>query len=128
VRLLLDTHALLWFLANDARLSQTAKTAIEDLANERWLSPISLLEIAIKVRIGKLSLPAAFAVMFPADPVTSDIHLVPLEVDHIELLTSLPLHHKDPFDRLIASTSLVESFTLVSADSAFDAYGVSRLW
>jgi PIN domain nuclease of toxin-antitoxin system len=86
------------------------------------------LEIAIKVRIGKLSLPASFAVMFPADLVTSDIHLVPLEVDHIELLTSLPLHHKDPFDRLIASTSLVESFTLVSADSAFDAYGVSRLW
>jgi PIN domain nuclease of toxin-antitoxin system len=128
VRLLLDTHALLWFLANDARLSGAAKTAIEDLVNERWLSPISLLEIAIKVRIGKLSLPATFAVMFPADLATTDIHLVPLEVDHIELLTSLTLHHKDPFDRLIAATALVEGFTLLSADSAFDAYGVSRLW
>ena len=53
MRLLLDTHTLLWFLANDARLSPTAKTAIEDMANERWISPITLLEIAIKVRIGK---------------------------------------------------------------------------
>ena len=128
MRLLLDTHTLLWFLANDARLSQTAKTAIEDPANERWLSPISLLEIAIKVRIGKLPLPAPFAVMFPADLLTADIHLLPLEADHIEPLTTLPLHHKDPFDRLIAATALVEGLTLVSADPAFDAYGVSRLW
>jgi PIN domain nuclease of toxin-antitoxin system len=128
VRLLLDTHTLLWFLANDARLSQTAKTAIEDTANERWLSPITLLEIAIKVRIGKLPLPAPFGVMFPADLLTADIHLLPLEADHIEPLTTLPLHHKDPFDRLIAATALVEGLTLVSADPAFDAYGVTRLW
>lgn len=60
MRLLLDTHTLLLFLANDARLSRTAKTAIEDTANERWLSPITLLEIAIKVLIGKLPLPCAF--------------------------------------------------------------------
>jgi PIN domain nuclease of toxin-antitoxin system len=93
VRLLLDTHSLLWFLANDTRLSQTAKMSIEDTANERWLSPISLLEIAIKVRIGKLSLPAPFAVMFPADLLNADIHLLPLEVDHIETLTTLPLYH-----------------------------------
>ena len=74
MRLLLDTHTLLWFLANDGRMSRTAKAAIEDTANERWLSPISLLEIAIKVRIGKLTLPAPFAVMFPADLLTADIH------------------------------------------------------
>ena len=82
MRLLLDTHTLLWFLANGARLSRTAKTAIEDLANERWLSPISLLEIAIKMRLGKLPLPAPFAVMFPADLLAADIHLLPLEADH----------------------------------------------
>ncbi len=128
MRLVLDTHTLLWFLANDARLSRTAKSAIEDTANERWLSPISLLEIAIKVRLGKLSLPAPFAVMFPADLLIADIHLLPLETDHIEPLTTLPLNHKDPFDRLIAATALVEGMTLVSADTAFDAYGVTRLW
>ncbi len=126
--LLLDTHTLLWFLANDARLSQRAKIALEDPVNARWLSPISLLEIAIKARIGKLPLPAPFAVMFPADLLTADIHLLPLEADHIEPLTTLPFHHKDSFDRLIAATALVEGLTLVSADSAFDAYGVARLW
>jgi PIN domain nuclease of toxin-antitoxin system len=128
VRLLLDTHTLLWFLANDARLSPMAKTAIEDTANERWLSPITLLEIAIKVRIGRMSLPSPFAVMFPADLLTADIHLMPLEPHHIEPLTTLPQHHKDPFDRLIAATALVEGLTLVSADSAFDSYGVTRVW
>jgi PIN domain nuclease of toxin-antitoxin system len=128
VRLLLDTHTLLWFLANDIRLTLIAKAAIEDVANERWLSPISLLEIAIKVRIGKLPLPAPFAVMFPADLLAADIHLLPMEPRQIEPLTTLPMHHKDPFDRLIAATALVEGLTLVSADPAFDAYGVTRLW
>jgi PIN domain nuclease of toxin-antitoxin system len=128
VKLLLDTHTLLWFLANDARLSPMAKTAIEDTTNDRWLSPISLLEIAIKVRIGKLPLPAPFAVMFPADLLTAGIHLLPLDADHIEPLTTLPQHHKDPFDRLIAATALVERLTLVSADPAFDADDVVRLW
>ena len=126
--LLLDTHALLWFLADDPRLSATAKTAIEDLANERWLSPISLLEIALKNRLGKLPLPEPFGVMFPADLAAEDIHLFPLEPRHIEPLTTLPLYHKDPFDRLIAATALVESLTLVSVDPAFDAYGLKRLW
>ena len=109
-------------------MSRTAKPAIEDAANERWLSPITLLEIAIKVRLGKLLLPVPFAVMFPTDLLTADIHLIPLETDHIEPLTALPQHHKDPFDRLIAATALVDGLTVVSADPAFDAYGVCRLW
>ncbi|OWK39723.1 Death on curing protein, Doc toxin [Fimbriiglobus ruber] len=99
-----------------------------DPANERWLSPISLLEIALKVRLGKLPLPKAYADLFPAELIGNDIHLVPLEPDHMEPLTTLPLHHKDPFDRLIASTALVEGLTLVSADLAFDAYGINRIW
>jgi len=66
--------------------------------------------------------------MFPADLLTADIHLLPLEADHIEPLTTLPLHHKDPFDRLIDATALVEGLTVVSSDVAFDAYVVSRLW
>jgi PIN domain nuclease of toxin-antitoxin system len=128
MRLLLDTHTLLWFLADDPKLSATAKAAIEDPANERWLSPISLLGIALKNRLGKLALPVPFGTMFPADLVAEDIHLLPLEAQHIEPLTTLPLHQKDPFDRLLAATVLVEGLTLVSADPAFDAYGVRRLW
>ncbi len=115
MRLLLDTHVLLWFIANDPKLSATARLAILDPTNTRWLSPISLLEIAIKNRIGKLPLPDPFGIMFPASLLATDIHLLPLEPDHIEPLTTLPLHHKDPFDRLIAAP-------------AFDAYGLTRLW
>ncbi len=128
MRLLLDTCALLWFLGNDRRMSTTAKAVLTDPANERWLSPISLLEIAPKVCLGKLPLPKPFADLFPAELIANDIHLLQLEPDHIEPLTSLPLHHKDPFDRLIACTALVESLALVSADSAFEFYGVSRVW
>ena len=128
MRLLLDTHALLWFLADDPKLSSAAKSAIGDPANERWLSPISLLEIAIKVRIGKLALHAPFGGLFPAHLTLNRIQLVPLAIAHIEPLATLPLHHRDPFDRLLAATALVEGLHIVSADAVFDSYGLSRVW
>ncbi len=126
--LLLETCALLWFLSDDPQRSATAKAAIEDPANVRWVSPISLLEIALKVRIGKLPLQLPFRTLFPAELVANDIHLLPIEAQHIEPLTTLPFHHNDPFDRLIAATSQVESLRLVSPDAVLDAYGVTRLW
>ena len=128
MKLLLDTHALLWFFTTDPKLSTPAKTAIEDPANERYVSPVSLLEIALKVRLGKLSLPAPFAMMFPTALAADNIQLLPLRIAHIEPLTTLPLHHRDPFDRVVAATALVEGLTVVSVDAIFDAYGVSRLW
>ncbi len=128
MRLLLDTHTLLWFQADDPQLSPPAKAAIEDPANERWLSPISLLEIALKNRLGKLPLPAPFRTLYPSTLLADDIHLLPIEPRHIEPLTTLPFHHRDPFDRLIAATALVETMRLVSDDVILDAYGVNRLW
>jgi PIN domain nuclease of toxin-antitoxin system len=128
MNLLLDTHTLLWFLAGSPRLSATALAAINDPANPRWLSPISLLEIAIKVRISKLRLLSPFGILFPSQLIANGIRLWPIEAAPCALMTTLPLNHKDPFDRLIAATALVEGLTLVSADSAFDAYGVTRLW
>ena len=73
-------------------------------------------------------LPKPYTVLFPAELIANDIHLLPLEAEHIEPLTTLPLHHRDPFDRLIAAATLVEGLTLVSADPAFDLYGLTRLW
>lgn len=128
MRLLLDTHALLWFQSDAPKLSATAKSAIELPANQRWLSPISLVEIALKNRLGKLPLPSPFGTLYPASLLADDIHLLPLESQHIEPLTTMPLHHKDPFDRLIAAAAFVEGLTLVSADVQFDAYGLTRLW
>jgi PIN domain nuclease of toxin-antitoxin system len=125
---LLDTCTLLWFLSNDPKLIASARAVIEDPANVRWVSPGSLFEIAIKVRIGKLRLFAPYKSIFPTKLLAADIHLLPLEPGHIEPLTTLPFHHRDPFDRLIAATALVEGLTLVSADRAFDVYGVNRLW
>lgn len=128
MRLLLDTHTLLWFLAGHPSLSAPALAAINDPANERWLSPISLLEIAIKVRINKLRLIAPFGVLFPAQLAANRIRLWPIEASHCASMTTLSLHHRDPFDRLLAATTLIEGLTLVSADPAFDAYGLIRLW
>ncbi len=128
MNLLLDACALLRFLSDDPKLSATAKTAIQDPANVRWVSPISLLEIAIKVRIGKLPLKRPFGMLVPAELLANDIHLLPIEVRHIEPLTTLPFHHKDPFDRLIAATALVENLRVASDDAIFDAHGVNRLW
>jgi PIN domain nuclease of toxin-antitoxin system len=128
MKLVLDAHALLWFLADDPQLSAPAKAALVDPANERWLSPISLVEIALKVRLGKLPLSAPFGALFPAQLAANRIPLYPLEPRHIEPLTTLPFHHKDPFDRLLVATVLVDKLDLVSADAVLDAYGISRVW
>lgn len=126
--LLLDTHVVLWFLANDTRLSAAARAAITDLDNVRWVSPISLMEIAIKHNLGKLSLPEPFGEMFPASLLAADMHLLPIEPAHIEPLATLPRHHNAPFDRLLVATAITEGLELVSIDSTFDRYGVARLW
>ena len=120
--LLLDTHVILCFLANDPKLSQLALTAILDPLNIRWVSPISLLEIAFKNRIGKLPLPEPFGQMFPASLTAADIHLLPMEAQHIEPLTTLVLHHKDPFDRILIAQAMVEGIALLTADPLLAQY------
>ncbi len=119
---------MLWFLADDPRLSTAARSAPLDPGNERWLSPASLIEIALKVRPGKLSLTAPFGALFPAQLRWNRLELLPMDPRHIEPLTTLPPHHKDPFDRLIAATARVELMQVVSIDGVLDGYGVSRIW
>ena len=122
MKLLLDAHALLWFLADDPQLSATARAALMDPANERWLSPISLVEIALKVRLGKLPLSAPFGVLFPAQLAANRVQLYSLEPRHIEPLTTLPFHHKDPFDRLLVAQAVAGKLALVTPDQAIRNY------
>jgi PIN domain nuclease of toxin-antitoxin system len=128
MRLLLDTHAFLWFVLNDPALSPTARDLIADPDNDLYLSPASHWEIAIKVSIGKYRIPGSFESWMTQQLQINEIGILPITIAHTAAVTNLPFHHKDPFDRLLIAQSLTETMPIVSADHAFDAYGVSRLW
>jgi PIN domain nuclease of toxin-antitoxin system len=128
LRLLLDTHAFLWFVLGDARLNGAARQRIESTENVRLLSVASLWEISIKVSIGRLEITSPLAEFVTRHVKGNAIQLLSVDVSHLDLVSRLPFHHRDPFDRLIAVQSLVEKVPLLSRDSAFDDYGVSRLW
>ena len=128
MRLLLDTHTCLWFLHGDAELSGTARRLIEDMDNQRLVSLASLWEISIKMSLGKLLAGREFNDLFPRQLTANAMDLLPIKVGHIARVASLPLHHRDPFDRLLIAQSLEENLPILSADPAFDAYGVQRIW
>lgn len=128
MRLLLDTHAFLWFVLNDPQLSGVAQSLINDPANDILLSPASYWEIAIKVRLGKLDLHASYDDFLHRGIVGNAFEILPIEPRHTSLLTSLPLHHRDPFDRLLIAQAKSEAIPIVGVDIIFDAYGVRRLW
>src|ERR1044072_6127677 len=108
MRLLLDTHALLWFLRNDENLSLAAKNAILSAENQVWVSIASLWEIAIKVRLGKLMLPDSYEKVFPSQLMLDKMNCIAIEYEHLNRLSNLPLHHHDPFDRIIIAQTLAE--------------------
>jgi PIN domain nuclease of toxin-antitoxin system len=128
MRLLLDTHAFLWFVLADSQLSPLASELIADPQNDIQLSPASYWEIAIKIRIGKYSLPLPYDQFIESQILLNSFSILHIEPRHTSLLTTLPLHHKDPFDRLLVAQSLVEKIPVLSGDEAMDAYGVVRLW
>ncbi len=128
MKLLLDTHTLLWFVTSDPQLSATARALIADEDNGLFLSPASYWEVAIKVSIGKYPLTVPFETFFTTALATNGIKILPVEIRHAAVLSALPMHHKDPFDRLIAAQALVESIPVVSIDAALDPYGITRLW
>lgn len=109
-------------------MSSRARQFIETLNNQRLVSVASLWEIAIKYRLGKLSLSAPFDTLFPAQLRQNDIQLLSIEVAHLSQVSKLPLHHRDPFDRLIIAQSVAEGIPVVGTDSIFDAYSIQRIW
>ncbi|NJL60714.1 MAG: type II toxin-antitoxin system VapC family toxin [Methylacidiphilales bacterium] len=128
MRLLLDTHAFLWFIEGNLNLSDSARQLIEDENNQRFLSIASLWEMSIKVSIGKLELGIPFTEFFQQQVYGNAIALLEIRAEHLDILAKLPFYHKDPFDRLIIAQSVVENIPLVTKDGAFTNYPVVLLW
>ncbi|MDQ3373513.1 MAG: type II toxin-antitoxin system VapC family toxin [Acidobacteriota bacterium] len=128
MKLLLDTHTLLWFIAGNTNLSAFARSLIEDVSNEKFVSIASIWETAIKISIGKMSLSTPFDILFPHQLEINGFELLPVKVEHTSVVTTLPFHHRDPFDRLLIAQVIEEKMTLVSVDEIFDDYSVKRLW
>lgn len=128
MRLLLDTHTLLWTLVGTPELSARAGREIADAANTKFVSVASFWEIAIKVSTGKLTLRQPLAELMMEVRSTGMIHVLPIADAHLVAVSALPFHHRDPFDRLIIAQALAEGMAVAGNDPAFDAYGVVRVW
>lgn len=128
MKLLLDSHSFLWFVAGDDRLSVRAREAIEDVLNVRQLSLASVWELAIKHSLGRLQLTPGFSEFITTEARRNSIEICPVVASHVMRVAELPFHHRDPFDRLLAAQCLVEGWSLVSRDKAMEAYGLKRIW
>lgn len=128
MKLLLDTHTLLWMFAAPDRLGEQAAEAVVNVENALSVSAGSLWEIAIKIGIGKLELGQDWSRRLDRRMSQGNITVLPIGIRHCARVSKLPHHHRDPFDRLIIAQSLAEKLPVVSRDEHFDRYGVKRLW
>ena len=128
MRLLLDTHTFLWWVADAPELSAKARKAIARPQNECIVSLASCWEIAIKTSLGKLEISGNLGRFIPDQLAANRFRELQIEVRHVARVARLPFHHRDPFDRLLAAQALEEGLTMVSDDHVFRRYGVRRLW
>lgn len=125
--ILLDTHSFMWFVNGHPSLTEKAKEVIESTDNQRFLSVASLWEMAIKINIGKLSLSEPYHLV-KQQIINNNIELLPIEFEHTLQLVSLPLHHRDPFDRLIIAQAMSETMAVVTKDENFKHYPIEIIW
>ena len=128
MRLLIDTHTLIWAMDDPTKLTAAATAALSDPANDLLLSAATIWELAIKIGQGKLTLSLPFRQWMEKAVVDLELMILPVTVEYAEMQINLPKHHKDPFDRLIIAQASVEGIKVVCADSVFDAYGITRIW
>ncbi len=128
MKLLLDTHAILWWLLGDAKLSGAARTAIDDPKAHVLISSVSAMEVATKYRIGKLPEATAIAGCMADRIAEHGFEALALTMAHGERAGMLPIPHRDPFDRLLIAQAQIENAYLVSNEALFDRFGVLRLW
>lgn len=128
MNLLLDTHALLWFLTDDRSLSAEARRACLDTKNKLAASPVSFWELAIKSSIGKIKLKENWCSAFKAELDENAVLWLPIAPEHCHQLERLPFIHRDPFDRMIVAQAKAEGMTLITSDSHLNKYGINCMW
>ena len=130
MKLLLDTHAFIWWATQSARLSTRALEALRSPDHGVLLSVVSIWEMQIKLQLGKMSLPLPMPLrtIVENQQQTNAVHLLPVTAEHVYRLDELPPHHKDPFDRLLLAQAQHEGAVLVSCDGAFAPYGIPLMW
>ena len=124
---LLDTHTAIWFFNGDGMLSETAKRNILNFSNHKYLSIVSAWELAIKIGLGKLDFDGK-ATGFVQLAENNGFTIVPIKTTHLTVLETLPLIHRDPFDRLLIATALAEQMTLITVDVNIVKYDVPYIW
>lgn len=124
---LLDTHTFIWFVEGDFQLSQSARQAIEKKGAENYVSVASLWEIAIKISLGKLELKTPFSRILEVI-VKNGFKLLPISFEDTLTLSTLPFHHRDPFDRIIISQCISQSIVALSKDQSFEKYDITIIW
>jgi len=128
VRLLIDTHTLIWATDDPTKLSGPATTALQDPTNDLLLSAATIWEMAIKIGQGKLKLSLPYRTWMEKAIADLALTILPVTIEYAEQQASLPVHHKDPFNRLIIAQAMIERVPVICNDSAFDAYGIIRVW
>jgi PIN domain nuclease of toxin-antitoxin system len=128
MKVLLDTHAFIWWDSGPTKLSPQARAACEDRANVVLLSVASAWEMQIKLQLGKLDLRLPLAEVIASQQQSNDIQVLPVALGHVLALQDLPAYHKDPFDRLLIAQANVEQAVLISHDPVFAHYAVKVLW
>ena len=125
---LLDTHTLLWFINGDASLSENAKTIIKDYSNNCSISIASIWEIGIKISLKKLQMDFDFAAL-ETFLINNEIGILDININHVEILSSLPFIHRDPFDRILIAQCMVEKTVLLTKDDAINLYQtIETIW
>ena len=128
MKVLVDTHTLLWAFLHDHRLTSKAKQILTSDEHELFFSLVSLWEIAIKIKTGKLNTIGSSVAYIRDEMDAYGMSLLPIRYEHILQLESLPHHHSDPFDRLLTAQALTESLPILTGDRAFANYGIKLVW
>ncbi|HXS68280.1 MAG TPA: type II toxin-antitoxin system VapC family toxin [Candidatus Polarisedimenticolia bacterium] len=128
MKFIADTHAFIWFITDSSQLSAKSKALLESPENERLLSTASIWEIAIKASLGKLSFKRPLEQLLPEQIALNYFQVLDVSLPHALRIASLPMLHRDPFDRMLIAQALTENLPILSSDNALDAYGIQRIW